>query len=241
MLFTKELISGKDIDLTKYNLGIIKQPTVDMFMGNLEIHEFMKPFYFERILKVNEALVEELPFTTCLMVGRESNIGKLIIDSLIVLYGTNEINYDENLNTIIIKKDKKAIAYINDENYDMLCETLLYVFYFDEPKPSKKEQEYEGDPELIAIVKEMEEQQRKKEREKAEKEAVHFEEYVRRVMHLKNCSYNELKDLTVFQLKDSYYTLSAKEADQYTWMMICAGADIKNPKSWQEKTKIKRG
>ena len=241
MLFTKELISGKDIDLTKYNLGIIKQPTVDMFMGNLEIHEFMKPFYFERILKVNEALVEELPFTTCLMVGRESNIGKLIIDSLMVLYGTNEIDYDENLNTILIKKDKKPIAYINDENYDMLCKTLLYVFYFDEPKPSKKEQEYEGDPELIAIVKEMEEQQRKKEREKAEKEAIHFEEYVRRVIHLKNCSYDEIKDLTIFQLKDSYYTLSAKEADQYTWMMICAGADIKNPKSWQEKTKIKRG
>ena len=232
MLFTKELISGKDIDLTKYNLGIIKQPTVDMFMGNLEIHEFMKPFYFERILKVNNALVEELPFTTCLMVGRESNIGKLIIDSLMVLYGTNEINYNEDLNTILIKKDKKPIAYINDENYDMLCETLLYVFYFDEPKPSKKEQEYEGDPELIAIVKEMEEQQRKKEREKAEKEAVHFEEYVRRVMHLKNCSYNEIKDLTIFQLKDT---------DQYTWMMICAGADIKNPKFWQEKTKIKRG
>ena len=241
MLFTKELISGKDIDLTKYNLGIIKQPTVDMFMGNLEIHEFMKPFYFERILKVNKALVEELPFTTCLMVGRESNIGKLIIDSLMVLYGTNEINYNEDLNTILIKKDKKPIAYINDENYDMLCETLLYVFYFDEPKPSKKEQEYEGDPELIAIVKEMEEQQRKKEREKAEKEAVHFEEYVRRVMHLKNCSYEEIKDLTIFQLKDSYYSLTSKEADQYTWMMICAGADIKNPKSWQEKTKIKRG
>ena len=241
MLFTKELISGKDIDLTKYNLGIIKQPTVDMFMGNLEIHEFMKPFYFERILKVNEALVEELPFTTCLMVGRESNIGKLIIDSLMVLYGTNEINYNEDLNTILIKKDKKPIAYINDENYDMLCETLLYVFYFDEPKPSEKEQKYEGDPELIAIVKEMEEQQRKKEREKAEKEAVHFEEYVRRVMHLKNCSYDEIKDLTIFQLKDSYYSLTSKEADQYTWMMICAGADIKNPKFWQEKTKIKRG
>ena len=63
MLFTKELISGKDIDLTKYNLGIIKQPTVDMFMGNLEITEFMKPFYFERVLKVNKVLVEELPFT----------------------------------------------------------------------------------------------------------------------------------------------------------------------------------
>ena len=241
MLFTKELISGKDIDLTKYNLGIIKQPTVDMFMGNLEVHEFMKPFYFERILKVNKALVEELPFTTCLMVGRESNIGKLIIDSLMVLYGTNEINYNEDLNTILIKKDKKPIAYINDENYDMLCETLLYVFYFDEPKPSEKEQKYEGDPELIAIVKEMEEQQRKKEREKAEKETVHFEEYVRRVIHLKNCSYDEIKDLTIFQLKDSYYTLIAKETDQYTWMMICAGADIKHPKFWQEKTKIKRG
>ena len=81
MLFTKELISGKDIDLTKYNLGIIKQPTVDMFMGNLEITEFMKPFYFERVLKVNKVLVEELPFTSCLMVGRENNIGKLILDS----------------------------------------------------------------------------------------------------------------------------------------------------------------
>ena len=141
MLFTKELISGKDIDLTKYNLGIIKQPTVDMFMGNLEITEFMKPFYFERVLKVNKVLVEELPFTTCLMVGRESNIGKLIIDSLIVLYGTDEISYNENLNTILIKKDKKPIAYINDENYDILCKILVKMFYLDGPKPTKEEQE----------------------------------------------------------------------------------------------------
>ena len=58
-------------------------------------------------------------------------------------------------------------------------------------------------------------------------------------MHLKNCSYDEIKDLTIFQLKDSYYTLSAKEADQYTWMMICAGADIKILSLGKKKQELK--
>ena len=48
MLFTKELVSGRDINLKEHNLGIIKQLKVDDFMGVIDLIDFVKPFYLER-------------------------------------------------------------------------------------------------------------------------------------------------------------------------------------------------
>ena len=53
MKYPKEMISGKDINLTSDNLGIIKQLTIDDFMGDIDIFDFIKPFFVVRVWDVN--------------------------------------------------------------------------------------------------------------------------------------------------------------------------------------------
>ena len=45
MKYPKQLVSGKDINLSKYNLGIIRQPRVDDFMDDYDLQDFIKSFY----------------------------------------------------------------------------------------------------------------------------------------------------------------------------------------------------
>ena len=56
--FTKELLSGKDIDLKEFNLGIIKQPKVQTFIEVVDSIEFIKPFYMVRYWNNNGAFEE---------------------------------------------------------------------------------------------------------------------------------------------------------------------------------------
>ena len=53
MLYTKQLVSGKDINLKEHLLGVIKQPIIDDFMGDYDLEEFTKVFYIEQTWKVN--------------------------------------------------------------------------------------------------------------------------------------------------------------------------------------------
>ena len=59
MKFPKQCVSGKPLDLRKYELGVINQFTVDDFMGEVEIHEFIRPFYIEQSLMLYDE-VEKL-------------------------------------------------------------------------------------------------------------------------------------------------------------------------------------
>ena len=45
MKYPKQLVSGKDINLSKYNLGVIRQPRVDDFMDDYDLQDFIKSFY----------------------------------------------------------------------------------------------------------------------------------------------------------------------------------------------------
>ena len=58
MLYTKEYLTGRDIDLSKYNLGVIRQIRIDEFMNDYdyELIDFVKPFYLEQSLDLNEEI-----------------------------------------------------------------------------------------------------------------------------------------------------------------------------------------
>ena len=44
MLYTKQLISGRDINMKEHLLGVIRQPIVDDFMGEYEFQDFLEVF-----------------------------------------------------------------------------------------------------------------------------------------------------------------------------------------------------
>lgn len=246
MLYTKELVSGRDIDLTKYDLDVIRQLRVDDLMGELDIINFIKPYYLERNWRVNGLLKEnDSPFTLFLMAASKNNeLLAGLIESLKLLYSTELIELKDYGNgdfKFIIKKiiDEKiqAIAFIDDSNFDVLCKTILTICYYPEPTKEEKE-EIKGDPELVAMVKKAEEEYKKKH---DNKNTVHFEEIVRQVMHIRKCSYDDIKNMTVWQLQDSYKTYLYMENTEREWGLASSGNfKIKEVKRWQDLTKIMR-
>ena len=249
MLYTKQLVSGKDINLKEHLLGVIKQPIIDDFMGDYELEEFTKVFYIEQTWKVNGVFENDnIPFTFFLEVCKKSpEILLSLYMSIELLYGINKNNgsieladFGDGIYKLKITKNNEIIAWIGDENFDYLSQVILNICYFDTPKPNEKEEEYETDDK--AILAEFEKYKRKFQ-EKKQKDATQFEEIVREVIHMRRATYNDIKNMTVFQLQDTYKTYLYMEKDNREWMMMTNPLyqpDKKNNKTWMDETKIKR-
>ena len=217
-------------------------------MGDYDLEEFAKVFYIEQTWKVNGVFKDEnIPFTFLLAVSKESpDILLNLYMSIGLLYGIKEGNgsieltdFGDGIYKLKITKDGKDIAWIGDENFDYLSQVILNICYFDTPKPNKKEEYETNDKD---ILKEFEKYEKKME-EKKQKDATQFEEIVREVIHMKRASYNEVKNMTVFQLQDTYKTYLLMERDQRQWMMMTNPLyqpDKKDNKNWMDETKIKR-
>lgn len=267
MLNTKEMVSGKNIDLSKYNLGIIRQPRVDDFMGELDMIDFAKPFYMERVWRVNGLFDEnDLPFTLfCMSVSKNPEleillmialrmiyIDKVIVtaevdDSIKILVCNNVFELDKNKSRAKINKKYKdvykiniknePIAFIDDSNFDMLCRVIVGMMYFEEPKKTKEEN-IDGSEEDIALFAKYEKEYDKKHKDNNE---MCFEEKVREVIHMKNCFYDDIKNLTVWQLEDFYRSCMFMDNYNKEFQKLITGKfKMKEVKNWQSQTKISR-
>lgn len=240
MQYPKQCVSGKPIDLRKYELGIINQFTVDEFMGEYDISEFIKPFYIEQsIMLYDEIKKLNLPLLTYLSSSQNKNedLIKLLIKSLKYLYKTSDIKLTliDDEYVIIIKKDGIGIANINDNNFHKLSDTMFELLYFEKPKPEEK---IEGSPELVKMVKEAEEKYRKKH---LKDNIITFEIMVHNVIHYRNLYYKQVKDWTVWQLKDTFITELYKENKEDSYLLATGGnykVDLKKVKDWKKETKV---
>lgn len=241
MLNTKEMVSGKNIDLSKYNLGIIRQPKVDDFMGELDVIDFAKPFYMERLWRVNGLFDEnDLPFTLfCMSVSKNPELEILLMIALRMIYVGLEVTtakIDDSIK-ILIHDDDKAVAFIDDSNFDMLCKVVVGMMYFEEPKKTKEEN-IDGSEEDIALFAKYEKEYDKKHKDNNE---MCFEEKVREVIHMKNCFYDDIKNLTVWQLEDFYRSCMFMDNYNKEFQKLITGKfKMKEVKNWQSQTKISR-
>ena len=119
MLYTKQLVSGKDINLKEHLLGVIKQPIIDDFMGDYDLEEFTKVFYIEQTWKVNGVFENSnTPFTFFLLVAKESpEILLSLYMSIELLYGINENNgsieladFGDGIYKLKITKNNEIVA-----------------------------------------------------------------------------------------------------------------------------------
>lgn len=255
--FTKECISGKDINLKKYNLNIIRQPQIDDFMSDYELSDFIKPFYLTKwLIKQNEEFID-IPLTYYVVMGtRDISVYNDLIKSLKLLYriedliGEEKLSIDKRTNsiklindeqncTLIIRKDGKNIAVVDDKNFEMLCDTILEICQCDTPEKEKKAV-IKGDPEK---VKKILEGRAKAAAKKREQNSVLFEEMVRNVIHYRLTDYNNIKNWTIFQLKDAYKVECLREQEKNQWLLFSSG-NFKMKSSelihWTEETKIKK-
>ena len=144
MKYTKELVTGENINLKEFNLGIIKQPKVANFMSELDIIDFLKPFYMVRHWNNNDAFKEkELPFSIYYSLSQKNNALMLdLILYLIVLYDTKDIkliNCGDDGVKIHIKNKDGIESFIDDSNFNTLSKIILEILSYDEPKKEEKE------------------------------------------------------------------------------------------------------
>lgn len=242
MKYTKELVTGEDINLKEFNLGIIKQPKVANFMSELDIIDFLKPFYMVRHWNNNDAFKEkELPFSIYYSLSQKNNALMLdLILYLIVLYDTKDIkliNCGDDGVKIHIKNKGGIESFIDDSNFNILSKIILEILSYDEPKKEEK-QKIEGSAEDIALFEKYEREYKEKQ---AKKNAIYFEEIVRQVIHMRKTTYDEIKNWTVWQLQDTYKSEKAMEDYQLTWKLALAGAyKGKEIPQWYTNNKLMR-
>ena len=240
MKFPKQCVSGKPLDLRKDELGIINQFTVDNFMDDYDINEFIRPFYIEQSMMLYEDIKKlNIPLLTYLStsLGKNDELISLLFKSLRFLYRTSEVKLSEidGEYIIIIKKDGKGIANINDRNFHLLSDIIFETLYFEKPKPEEK---IEGSPELIKMVKEAEEKYRRKH---LKDNILTFEIMVHNVIHYRNLDYQRIKNWTVWQLKDTFVTEIYKENKEDSYLLATGGnykVDLKKVKDWKKETRV---
>ena len=217
--FTKELLSGKDIDLREFNLGIIKQPKIQTFIEVVDSIEFIKPFYMVRYWNNNGAFEEvEMPFNIYYTLSQKNK--SLLVDLilyLMILYDTKDIklkNCGDKGYSIFIKSQDNIESFIDDSNFNILSKIVLEIMYYDEPK---------------------------KEIKQMKRNAIYFEEIVRQVIHTRKTTYEEIKNWTAWQLQDTYKSMKAMEDCELAWKLAIAGAyKGKEIPPWYMGTKLMR-
>lgn len=264
MKYTKELVTGESINLKALNLGVIRQPKIKCFMKEFDVIDFVKCFYATLIWKVNGVFNEnKIPLTMFLMMSnKDVNLLNLLFKSLKLLYNTEHIYLvdsgqgdfkiviktstgkfkvnkvkENNKYLYKIEQELTPAAVIENENFIELCELVLEICYYPMPKPTKEEKYVNSKQEDIdafnKIKKEMEEK-------KKAKGTIHLEEIVRRVIHMRDCTYDDVKDWTYWQLQDKYISLSYMKNDENYMSALLAGVKQDKKKSWVEQTVLLR-
>lgn len=235
---------GLDIPLEKYGLGKIKQPKVADFLDkDVGIDNFYYPFLMndivigqaedkESIIKLKDSLGE---FTFLLMnciQGKREDIVYQLKQSLMLLYGTNNIEITKDFTMKINDIE------INNSNFNILCNTVFEMLKIDKSKfkfDVKKQEELDPITARFEML-------RKKHREKVgKKNEINFIDIINIIVHSSKFKYEDVLNFTVYQIKNTFETISSK--DSYETMMqykLSQKFDIKEDvKSWYFKKIVK--
>lgn len=240
MRYAKECVSGKPLNLKKYNLHIVRQPQIDDFMSDYDLSNFIKPFYVIKWLVQQDKEILKIPFTYYIVMStKDTELYSDLIKALKLLYDTKEIKLitDEDNYKLLIKKDNEPIAILDDSNFDVFSEIILEICKCELPKIEKKP-EIKGDPDKVKRVLE---ERAKYEAKHRKDNTISFECMVHDVMHYRRITYKDIKDWTIFQIKDTYLVECLREQEDRQWLLVSSGnykIDIKEIKHWKDVTKI---
>lgn len=216
-------LSGKNIPLENYNLGIIRQLTLNDFIdSNVDMGIFIQPFILNKDVMFNKSdnvdkilqNVKDLSFLFLYeQLSKQVIIGTLL-KSLSMIYKTNKVYVDKSSIAIIVEdgiNNTKCI--INDDNFHILstivCEMMgISKKDITQSKPQK---------EMTDIEKEFERRRQKYLQMQNAKKPKKSDGYTildiaNIVIHSSNMSYDEVFNLTIYQLKNSFKALTKKDS-----------------------------
>lgn len=242
-------ISGLPIRVE--GLGIIYQPKLkEMFEMEMTHNKIVMPFialekvFIESDFYSKFQVLKELHTLSELLRQVDNNtldIYRNIIESLKLLYRTDDINYVqiESEEGILIKcKDYKCIININ--NFDILCNIIFEVFCIDKKNLFKEDNEVWKENTGSDREKKMIEYFKNKNKKKKEKETLHLWDYINIVKALNNHTYDDVLNMTYYQLISSFRTSVTLQKYQeelgYRWSFKFNIED--KQKNWMTEVKL---
>lgn len=249
MKYEYHYLFGLDIPLNDYGLGVIKQPKlIDYISKGIDIETFYLPFVMNEII-LSQSELEQRDEINKL----KDRIGSLdfmiincyqskrfdVIDSLIqalkLLYNNDNIKITESLNLLVDNIE------INNSNFDILVNVVLEMMKVDKSKlkfdkPKKKE--------MSELEKEMERRRQKyleMTNNKKKDEPLTLADLSNIVIHSGLFKYEDVLNMTVYQLKNSFDVLNKKEAFDINMLhRVSPKFDMSKEKyeHWTEKIKL---
>lgn len=211
-------LSGKDIPLDNYKLGSIKQLTLNDFIdANIDINEFIQPFVLNKKVMLNKSdsidqilqNVGDLTFLFLYEQLTEYSIINNLKKSLSMIYKTDNIYVSSEKLSIVI--DGNWI--IDDNNFNILSTVICEMMGIDiEDTPQVKPK-----TEMSEIEKEFERRRQKylqmqKAKEPKKTDGYTILDIANVVVHFSGWTYNEVFNMTIYQLKNSFKALAKKDS-----------------------------
>ena len=213
-------LSGKNIPLNNHKLGVIKQLTLNDFIDlDIEMNDFIQPFILNKKIMLNRSsdidkLLEDIGDLSFLFLYEQLSkqpIVSMLLKSLSVIYNSN-VYVDKKTIAIIVEDNNTTIT---DDNFNILSNVVCEMMGIDRNDievPEIKE-------EMSDIEKEFERRRQKYlEMQKGNKpkknEGYTILDIANIIIHSSDFSYDEVFNLTIYQLKNSFRVLMKK--DNYT-------------------------
>ena len=216
-------LSGKNIPLENYNLGIIRQLTLNEFIDlNTDINEFVQPFLLNKKILLNNDEnidkilnnIKDLSFLFLYEQLTNYPIINNLLKSLTMIYKTNKVYVDKGSIAIIVEdgiNNTKCI--INDDNFHILSTVVCEMMGIEksnapQSKPKKEMTEIEDEFERRR-QKYLQMQQANKPKKS---EGYTILDIANIVIHFSGFTYDEVFNMTIYQLKNSFKVLAKKDS-----------------------------
>ena len=215
-------LSGKDIPLKKYNLGVIRQLTLNNFIDyEMDINEFIQPFILNKNIMLNKndnidkflQDVKDLSFLFLYEQLTNYSIISNLLKSLSMIYQTKNVYVDkENIAITVIDKSNTNKYIINDDNFSILSTIVCEMMGVDRSKVEK----IEPKKEMSDIEKEFERRRQKYQQLQQQNKVDKSNEYTildiaNIVVHFSGLTYGQVFDMTIYQLKNSFKVLALEK------------------------------
>ena len=216
-------LSGRDIPLKKYNLGVIKQLTLNNFIDyEMDINEFIQPFILNKNIMLNKSdnidkLLEHIKDLSFLFLYEQLTNYSIIsnlLKSLAMIYDTDNVYVDkDNIAIIVIDKSTTNKYIINDDNFSILSTIVCEMNGIDRSKVTK----IEPKKEMSDIEREFERRRQKYQQLQQQNKANKSDEnnmldIANIVVNFSGLTYSQVFDMTIYQLKNSFRLLAKKDS-----------------------------
>lgn len=223
MMLEGYYLSGIPIDLSKFNLGTIRQLRyIDLVKEEINTDMLLRPFAVTKdSLKGNseelDAAIDKIGTLGLLLFADENNCNTEMKDNIIyslsVLYNEDNIYFDANNNNIYVGDS----IIVDNSNFDTLSTVVMEMFKSKRVKADKPKEMDELDKEFERRRKLNESKTKKKNKNELE-----LKDIVNVIVHTSECGldYDKVVNMTIYQIKNTFETLSFKHNTENTFSQM---------------------